>query len=132
MTTTNIIIPIAVNEKYVIISIPLLITGIKEYIFTATMVINIKIMKSLAEYELLFSVFIDHVNGNERKQDRVDPTVQCLVDLFPEEYLREQIREAGLLKRERRIDIVMLFWVLVLGFGIGLLRSLRGMKHKYN
>jgi putative transposase len=34
-------------------------------------------------------------------------------------------------KRERKIDPVILFWVLTLGFGVRFLSAIRGLKRKY-
>ncbi|MFQ6055466.1 MAG: IS4 family transposase, partial [Methanosarcinales archaeon] len=62
---------------------------------------------------------------------KVDPTVKSLVEMFPEDFLRNIAKETGLIKRERKIDPVMLFWVIVLGYGVNFLRSIRGLKRKY-
>lgn len=51
--------------------------------------------------------------------------------MFPEEWLRETARETGLIKRERKIDPVIIFWVLTLGFGVRLQRSLASLKRQY-
>ena len=52
--------------------------------------------------------------NNEKE---VDPTVKSIVEMFPEDFLRNTARETGVVKRERKIDPVILFWVLTLGFG---------------
>ena len=51
--------------------------------------------------------------------------------MFPEEWLREAAKETGLIKRERKIDPVIMFWVLTLGFGVRLQRSLASLKRQY-
>jgi len=62
----------------------------------------------------------------------VDPTVNhLLLQIFPEEFIRENARETGAFKRERKIDSVTLFWVFVLGYGVDFLRSIRSLNRKY-
>lgn len=61
----------------------------------------------------------------------VDPTVKLLLQIFPEEFIRENARETGAFKRERKIDSVILFWVFVLGYGVDFLRSIRSLNRKY-
>lgn len=51
--------------------------------------------------------------------------------MFPEEWLRNTAKETGLIKRERKIDPVIIFWVLTLGFGVRLQRSLASLKRQY-
>jgi putative transposase len=60
-----------------------------------------------------------------------DPTVECIVQMFPEEFLRNLARKVGFIQRERKIEAVMMFWVLVLGFGVDFLRSIRALQRKY-
>ena len=60
----------------------------------------------------------------------VDPTVKLLLQIFPEEFIRETARETGAFKRERKIDSVILYWVFVLGYGVNFLRSIRSLKRK--
>ncbi len=43
------------------------------------------------------------------KENSVDPTVQTIVEMFPEDFLRNTARETGVVKRERKIDVVILF-----------------------
>ena len=42
-------------------------------------------------------------------ENSVDPTVKSLVEMFPEDFLRNTARETGVVKRERKIDVVILF-----------------------
>jgi len=51
--------------------------------------------------------------------------------MFPEEWLRETARETGLIKRKRKIDPTIIFWVLTLGFGVRLQRTLASLKRQY-
>lgn len=66
--------------------------------------------------------------SNTRK---IDPSVEYLTRLFPEDFLRSTASESGFIQRERKIDPVILFWVIVLGFGVNFLRTIRGLKRKY-
>jgi len=61
----------------------------------------------------------------------MDPVVEQMNRLFPPEFLMETARETGYVKRERKIDPVVMFWVLVLGFGVHLERTLAGLKRRY-
>ena len=69
------------------------------------------------------------MNLNDEKG--TDPTVEAIVEVFPEDFLRNTARESGLVIRERKIDPVILFWVLTLGFGVRFLSTIRGLKRKY-
>ena len=68
---------------------------------------------------------------NLSDKQKVDPSVECLTKLFPEEFIRNTAAETGFIQRERKIDPVILFWVIVLGFGVNFLRTIRGLKRKY-
>ena len=65
------------------------------------------------------------------KENSVDPTVQAIVEMFPDVFLRNTARETGVVERERKIDVVILFWVTTLGFGVRFLSTIRGLKRKY-
>ena len=54
-----------------------------------------------------------------------------LREMFPEEWLRQTAKETDLIKRERKIDPVIIFWVLTLGFGVRLQRTLASLKRDY-
>jgi hypothetical protein len=54
-----------------------------------------------------------------------------LCDLFPAEWLRNKARETGLIKRERKIDPVVIFWTLAIGYGTFFQRTLAGLKRNY-
>lgn len=70
------------------------------------------------------------MSGNEELEDQ-NLIERELCALFPSEWLRETAKETGLIKRERKIDPVIMFWVLVLGYGITLQRTLAGLKRAY-
>ena len=57
---------------------------------------------------------------------QIDSTVECI-----EEFLRNLARKPGFIKRLRKIDPVTFFWVLVLGFGVDFLRSIRALERRY-
>jgi IS4 transposase len=54
-----------------------------------------------------------------------------LCNLFPAEWLRNKAKETCLIKRERKIDPVIIFWVLAIGYGTFLQRTLAGLKRNY-
>lgn len=68
---------------------------------------------------------------NISNEKAVDPSVKWLTMLFPEDFIRNTAFETGFIQRERKIDPVILFWVIVLGFGVNFLRTIRGLKRKY-
>lgn len=51
--------------------------------------------------------------------------------IFSPDWLRQTANEVGLVKRNRKIDPVALFWVLVLGFGVGVERTLASLRRAY-
>jgi IS4 transposase len=53
---------------------------------------------------------------------------ESLCKLFPARGLRSLARESGAVVRQRKVDIVVLFWTLVLGFGVGEGRTLAGLR----
>ena len=61
---------------------------------------------------------------NHTKQ--TDPSVEYLVQMFPEEFLRDLAQKTGFIRRIRKIDPVF-FWVLTLGSGIDFLRSISNL-----
>lgn len=63
---------------------------------------------------------------------RSSPTLEdSLREMFPEEWLRQTANETGLIVRERKIDPVIVFWVLTLSFGVRLQRTLASLKREY-
>ena len=57
--------------------------------------------------------------------------LEDLNSMFSQEWLRKIADETGLIKRERIIDPTIMFWALVLGFGVRLQRSLASLKRVY-
>ena len=61
-----------------------------------------------------------------------DNTIETsLRELFPEDYLREQAEKTHVIQRKRKVDIIALFWTLVLGFGIGKDRKIADLRRGY-
>ena len=56
------------------------------------------------------------------------PVREVLCKMFPASLLRALARERGAVVRERKVDIVALFWTLVLGFGAGEQRTLAALR----
>jgi len=56
---------------------------------------------------------------------------EALCKLFPARELRTLARASGAVVRQRKVDIVALFWTLVLGFGVGESRTLSGLRRAY-
>jgi IS4 transposase len=54
-----------------------------------------------------------------------------LCSMFSSEFLKETAIDTGLIKRERKIDAVVMFWVLTLNFGVRLQRTLASLKRSY-
>ncbi|MGQ0535229.1 MAG: IS4 family transposase [Methanobacteriota archaeon] len=52
--------------------------------------------------------------------------------IFPAEWLEQQARETGLVKRLRSFNPVLLFWILVLQAGVHLQNSLEALRRGYN
>ena len=71
--------------------------------------------------------------GRPRKKvdPRDDPVVQRMNALFPADFIRKTAKETGAFVRETKIDPVTMFWVLVLGFGVSLERSLTALRRRY-
>jgi IS4 transposase len=71
-------------------------------------------------------------NKKHNKPTPTYPSVEAdLNKLFSPEWLRKTAKETGLIKRERKIDPVLMFWVLVLGFGVQLQRTLASLHREY-
>jgi len=56
---------------------------------------------------------------------------KTLNNMFSPEWLRETAAKTGYVQRERKIDPATLFWVLVLGFGVGVQRTLASLRRAY-
>lgn len=72
------------------------------------------------------------MNKKDVKKPKSNPVIEAeLNKLFSPEWLRKTAKETGLIKRERKIDPVLMFWVLVLGFGVQLQRTLASLHREY-
>ena len=56
---------------------------------------------------------------------------RLLTDLFPSEWIRQTAGTVGFVRRRRTIDPVTFLWVLILGFGTGVSRSLASLRRAY-
>lgn len=72
--------------------------------------------------------------GKKKRKEKTksNPCIEAeLNKLFSPEWLRNTAKETGLIKRERKIDPVLLFWVLTLGFGVQLQRTIANLRREY-
>lgn len=62
-----------------------------------------------------------------------DPQVieKAMYQMFPPEWVRQTAKETGLVKRERKVDPVVMLWVLAMSFGVRLQRTLASLKRNY-
>ena len=69
----------------------------------------------------------------ENKKPSYEPDVveKDLCTVFSPEWLEQAARETGLIKRERKIKPLIMFWVLVMSFGVSLERNLANIKRSY-
>lgn len=67
----------------------------------------------------------------EEKNPKAVIMGKALTDAFPSEWLRETARTTGLIKRERKIDPVKLFWAFVFTIGVSIQRTLATLKRNY-
>jgi len=54
-----------------------------------------------------------------------------LATMFESKWLRDKAKETGLIERERKIDPVIMFWALAIGYGAQLYRTLSQLKREY-
>jgi len=54
-----------------------------------------------------------------------------LITMFESKWLRAKAMETGLVKRERKIDPVIMFWTLAIGYGAQLYRTIVQLKREY-
>jgi len=67
-----------------------------------------------------------------RKKQVHDPIFeQTLCEAFPPEFLEKTAKETGMIKRNRKVNPVAIFWALVLSFGVGMQRTLASLKRSY-
>jgi hypothetical protein len=51
--------------------------------------------------------------------------------MFEPKWIRATAKESGLIERERKIDPLMMFWTLAIGYGSQLYRTLTELKREY-
>jgi hypothetical protein len=63
----------------------------------------------------------------------LDPHIleKTLYKMFTPEWLRDTAKRVKYVQRERKVDPFILFWVLVLSFGAGELRTLASLRRSY-
>ena len=54
-----------------------------------------------------------------------------LTTMFESKWIRTKARETGLIERERKIDPLIMFWTLAIGYGAQLCRTLAELKREY-
>ena len=102
-----------------------------------TIFIGVRIIECDSNYWTFKAIKVTILHGdtmidmNLNDEKGTDPTVEAIVEMFPEDFLRNTARESVLVIRERKIDPVILFWMLTLGFGVRFLSTIRGLKRKY-
>ena len=57
--------------------------------------------------------------------------METIVEMFPEDFLRNTARESVFVIMKHKIDPVILFRVLTPGFGVRFLSTIRELKRKY-
>lgn len=67
------------------------------------------------------------LNGN------IDPHQfeKILNKMFSPEWLRKTAANVGYVKRQRKVDPAIMFWILVLGFGVGVQRTIATLRRAY-
>ena len=60
-----------------------------------------------------------------------DKIAEALTELFPKEWVLSTAAETNFIKRHRKVDPVVFLWSLVLGFGVGLQRTLADLRRSY-
>ena len=60
-----------------------------------------------------------------------DNISKALTDIFPEQWVISTAAETSFIKRHRKVHPVVFLWALVLGFGVGLQRTLADLRRAY-
>jgi putative transposase len=76
------------------------------------------------------------LKGTDKKGKKNQPWEPNIIEkdlctAFSPEWLRKTAQETGLIKRERKVDPTIMFWVLVMSFGVRLERCLASIKRSY-
>lgn len=56
---------------------------------------------------------------------------EALTNLFPKDWVVSVAEETGFIKRDRKVSPIVFLWALVLGFGVGLQRTLGDLRRAY-
>jgi len=74
-----------------------------------------------------------NIKDSKTKVPSYEPDIieKDLCTLFPPEWLKKAAKETGLIKRERKVTAVEMFWVLVNSYGVRLARNLAFIKRNY-
>jgi len=56
---------------------------------------------------------------------------EALTALFPKEWIIATAAKTNLIQRQRKVDPVVFFWSLILGFGVGMQRTLADLRRAY-
>jgi IS4 transposase len=62
---------------------------------------------------------------------RSESLKKTLQSCFPDDWIRETAATTGLVRRNKKIDVVAFFWTLVLGFGTGACRSIAELRRNF-
>ena len=73
------------------------------------------------------------VNPHDKILEKIreNPLAGCLVVMFPPELILRLSRETGMVKRQRLLDPILFFWVLIFQFGVNFKRKLTGLQRSY-
>lgn len=60
-----------------------------------------------------------------------DKIGEALTNIFPKEWVSSTASDTNFIKRHRKVDPVVFLWSLILGFGVGLQRTLGDLRRAY-
>lgn len=76
----------------------------------------------------------EDLNGENKTKQKVKKSrviEEEFTRLFSPEFLQKTAKETGFIKRDRKINPVLIFWTLSLGFGVQLQRTLASLRRLY-
>lgn len=82
------------------------------------------------EYVILYSIQGISMRKGVSQIEK-DIVEQELTRMFESKWIRDKARESGLIERERKIDPVIMFWTLAIGYGSQLYRTIVELKRVY-
>jgi IS4 transposase len=82
------------------------------------------------EYVILYSIQGISMRKGVSQIEK-DIVEQELTRMFESKWIRDKARESGLIERERKIDPVIMFWTLAIGYGSQLYRTITELKRVY-